>query len=132
MSAITLLSIWDVCPEITDEQWQRLVDNLQSLAGTVKAAEPATLVYRVHTAAPDPRTDSPIPPQDARRHVSFYEMYESAEAFKIHLDGKPFNEFLRDNLQYFIENPERKNYPLTKTTFLDMQSGFFRESADSV
>jgi quinol monooxygenase YgiN len=120
-----------VRPDISDDQWLSLVDNLQSLASTVKAAEPQTLAYRVHTAAADPRKDSSLGQQEARRHITFYEIYQSEEAFQKHLNGKPFTGFLRENLQYFVENPERKNYPLTHTTFLQEQSGFFSESADS-
>lgn len=130
MSMITLISRWTVRKDITDDEWDSLTQNLQSLADTVESAEPDTLVYRVHTAAPDPRTGEGLDTAEARQYVTFYEVYRCAAAFDIHLNGIPFNDFLRDNRQYFEENPDRKNYPLTKTTFLHKQSGYFREAVD--
>ena len=132
---ITLISQWNVRNNLSDSEWSELVDNLQSLAATVEAAEPATLAYRVHTAAPDPRqADSHkkhTPDQAAeRRHVTFYEVYECAQSFQIHLDGKPFNDFVRDNIRFFKENPERPGYPSTTTTFLHKESGYFRQPTD--
>jgi len=130
MSMITLISQWSVRADISDDEWNALLQNLQALAGTVEAAEPDTLVYRVHTAAADPRNGDSPDTAEARQYVTFYEVYRSAESFQVHLNGQPFNDFLRDNIQYFEENPDRKNYPLTKTTFLQKQSGYFREGVD--
>jgi quinol monooxygenase YgiN len=130
MSMITLISQWSVRADISDDEWNALLKNLQTLAGTVEAAEPDTLVYRVHTAAADPRNGDSPDTAEARQYVTFYEVYRSAESFQVHLNGQPFNDFLRDNIQYFEENPDRKNYPLTKTTFLQKQSGYFREGVD--
>jgi len=132
---ITLISQWDVRTDISDTEWFELLQNLQAIAATVEAAEPATLVYRVHTQAPDPRNPDPRKKEkpgksDERKHVTFYEIYECAESFQIHLDGKPFNNFLRDNLKYFKENPERPGYPSTTTTFLHLESGYFRDKVD--
>jgi quinol monooxygenase YgiN len=130
MSMITLISQWSVRADISDDEWNALLKNLQTLAGTVEAAEPDTLVYRVHTAAADPRNGDSPDTAEARQYVTFYEVYRSAESFQVHLNGQPFNDFLRDNIQCFEENPDRKNYPLTKTTFLQKQSGYFREGVD--
>jgi len=127
---ITLISQWNVRTDISESEWIELVQNLQGLAATVEAAEPATLVYRVHTAAPDPRKSGKTETTD-RQHVTFYEVYECAQSFQTHLDGKPFNNFLRDNLRFFQENPDRAGYPSTTTTFLHKQSGYFREQVDT-
>jgi len=80
---ITLISQWNVRTDISESEWIELVQNLQGLAATVEAAEPATLVYRVHTAAPDPRKSGKTETTD-RQHVTFYEVYECAQSFQTH------------------------------------------------
>ncbi len=126
---VTLISRWSVRTDISDDDWADLVQHLRALADTVEAAESATLVYRVHTAATGPGTDEGLDQCD-RQYVTFYEVYEGENAFQAHLKGKPFNNFLRDNLRYFQEDPQRKGHPLATTTFLDEQSGFFRDVVD--
>ena len=130
---VLLISKWQLRDGITEE----LIEILHSLAGEVEVAEKGTLMYRIHLqsrAALDTYDEAieppPSPIPNAQQHeVIFIEVYESAEAFSAHVKGKVFNQFKDRVLKFFQPDPLRENWPLTKTEFLTLQSGFIREDA---
>ena len=130
---ICLISRW----KLKDGLDESLLDTLRLLAGQVEDAEPQTLMYRVHLQSDYPLDghfcplDPPPPdvPLSEQTEVTFLEVYQNAEAFSRHVKGEVFNEFLTSTLKYFEEDPNRNGWPVTATTFLDLQSGLVREGA---
>ncbi len=100
----------------------------------VKKVECDTLMYMVHLPARSPLDQGRVQPPSSiplpeQTEVVFVEIYKSAEAFKDHLNGVPFTEFRKQNMQYFCEDPQNPGWPDAKTEFLDRQSAFIREEA---
>ncbi|MEO1582360.1 MAG: antibiotic biosynthesis monooxygenase [Pseudomonadota bacterium] len=116
---------------------EKLLAVLQNLAGKVEAAEPDTLMYRVHlpTAFPleehgQPSNPPAIPLAD-QKAVIFVEVYRNAAAFATHTQGDVFKNFLSSTLHYFEPDPDRPGWPVTETPFMELVSGFVRCSIES-
>ena len=130
-SEISLISKWqllDGCPKVLKEQ-------LDGLAAKVNA-EAGTLMYLVNVqqSAPlnhedKPKTDIASIPLALQTEVVFIEIYKNAEAFSRHVTGKVFTEFRHSTLQYFKPDPNRDDWPLTRTEFLSRCSGFIKPQA---
>ena len=131
---IALESRWqllDGCPPELDEA-------LKAVAPTVMDAEPNTLVYSVHLEAKFPLNsdfkpaDPPPPPipLSSQKEVIFFEVYADAQAFADHINGPVFTKFRTENIQYFQEDPNSPGWPVTKNTFFERESAFFRPEAN--
>lgn len=128
---IFLISIWELkagCPE-------ELAFTLQHLAEEIRETEKDTLAYNVSLTGPDvlDADNNPIepPPQpiplQEQTQVTFIEAYKDEAAFSQHVNGVPFQTFLKNNLHYFKTSPDNPDWPLTHNTMLDRQSGFARK-----
>ncbi len=125
-----LISRW----KLKDGLDEDLLQTLRELAANVEASEEGTLMYRIHLEAGFP-LDSKADPQDPaaqaiplseQKEVIFVEVYEDAEAFSRHVKGDVFNKFRSSTAKYFQPDPKKGGWPVTVTTFLDLQSGFVR------
>ncbi len=124
---ITLISRW----KLRDGAPKELLTALQNLARTVEQNEPETLVYSVHVPAPPPPSSVKEPAAadslpDHASEVVFFEVYKNQAAYCHHLKGEVFNQFVKENLQYFFENPKEKGRPAADTQFFKRESAFFR------
>lgn len=130
-----LISRWKLKDGLNED----LLQTLRGLAAKVEASEEGTLMYRIHLKAgfpldsnPDAR-ESPAPtiPLSEQKEVIFVEVYEDAEAFSRHVKGEVFNEFRASTAKYFQPDPKKGGWPVTVTTFLDLQSGFVRSALEA-
>ena len=125
---VSLVSRWKLKAGLD----KNLLGVLQALAGEVEAAEPGTLMYRVHlpTKFPlPPGTDTTIPFSD-QQYVVFVEIYRDAAAFAVHTQGDVFKKFLKNTSDYFEPDPNRPGWPVTDTDFMTLVSGFARDDVE--
>lgn len=130
---VILISRW----QLRDAATAELQDTLRKLAQKVENAEEGTLVYRVHfqSRAPLDSYGKPIEPKpepiplELQSYVTFWEVYRDAEAFSQHVTGKVFNEFRQQTLKFFKLDPLKDGWPVTETTFFELQSGFTRNQS---
>lgn len=95
---------------------------LRELVATVHGNEPGTLAYLVHQGAA-----GSLPPTAAEQIV-FLEVYRDEEAFKAHLHGKPFQQFLEDHQALFVMNYDPACGPFMEVKTLGRIAGFVREA----
>lgn len=127
---ITLISRWTLRDGCSPE----LAAVLEDLAAQVEAAEPRTLAYSVHLAAPSPLGGDQLPlvPQPSpidlaqQTEVVFFEVYADAQAFSDHVRGPTFQAFLAAHRSAFYADPSNPDMPHADTTFYARESAFFR------
>lgn len=122
--AVSLYSTWWVKPG----KEKSLVRPLQKLAKDVLANEKGTLMYTVHS----PRYDFPKKTRGKDQIISepmmrpgtlvFVEKYANWDAFKKHLYGKYFKEFVAKHKNKFVLTDEKK--PFVQVVFMDEIVGF--------
>jgi len=100
---------------------------INDLVPEVKAREPGTLTYLVHTPfRQDDRLQS-LPPT-GENLLLFFEEYEDADAFQAHLHGPSFTSFVDEFGDSFRQMGGK---PYASATFLTRHAGFVRFTADS-
>lgn len=117
VATVSLTSTWFIQPGCE----AAVMAGLATLAQTVYAEEPGTLVYRVHTPLTDPELVS-LPPI-APGTVVFYEEYRDASAFLAHLNGPAFTGFTQ---AYGAMFSAAHGQPFTTVSFLALAAGFTR------
>nr|WP_294934759.1 antibiotic biosynthesis monooxygenase [uncultured Flavobacterium sp.] len=111
-----LISKWTILPDKESEA----LEALKALALKVKADEPDTLVYLMHT--PDfSEISLPTPPAG---EVVFYEIYKNKEAFTAHVSGLTFTDFVKNYGHLFLSN---YGQPYVTLELLYLQEGFIRQ-----
>ena len=116
--AVSLTSHWFIAPGQEVEARQPLM----KLAGDVRAGEPGTLTYLVHTPfGADGRLQSEPPPYPLL--VLFFETYADPDAFLAHVNGPIFNQFVAQHGHCFVG---ANGKPYTTVQFLDLLAGFVR------
>ncbi|HEX6376125.1 MAG TPA: VOC family protein [Allosphingosinicella sp.] len=115
---VSLISRWFIkvgCREAA-------LEALTQAAHDVRANEPDTLTYRIHTQYEgDPRLQS-LPPVDPLS-ILFFEVYRDADAFLAHLNGPVFTGFVNDYGGLFVGAGGK---PYTTVNFLTLYAGFTR------
>jgi len=131
---ISLYSTWWAKPEALDE----LKPALAELAKKVEEHESGTKMYLVHF----PRYDFPAKEENKPKIISqpmvrpgtiiFVEKYESWDAFKAHLYGPYFTEFVKKHKDKFVLG--NNGGPFVQVVFMEEETGFIRdvESYDEV
>ena len=125
---VSLVSRW----KLKDGLDENLLEVLRALAGQVEAAEPDTLMYRVHlpTKFPLPSGSDATIPLAEQQYVIFVEIYRNAAAFAKHTQGDVFKAFLKDTADFFEPSPDRPGWPVTDTDFMTLVSGFARDAVE--
>lgn len=116
---ISLVARWYMRPGCEAEA----LAALEGLIKAVEANEPGTLAYRVHTSLGDPSLPS-LPPVDAST-LLFFETYRSPEAFRAHVEGAVFKDFVAAHGHLFVQADGK---PYTSVFFLEPRAGFVRET----
>lgn len=94
---------------------------LQDLAERVRTQEPFVLMYTIHV--PDFTLVSfPTPPE---AEVIFFSVFESPEAFQIHLHGPVFRDWLAEYRDLFLFNGDSL---FVVSEWLARKAGFVREA----
>ncbi len=115
---VSLISEWFLKPGSETEG----IAALRELAEDVRANEPDTLTYLVHTPFQDDARLQALPPVDASS-VLFFETYRDADAFLAHVNGPIFKGFVAAHGDLFIAS---NGSPYTTVEFLARQAGFIR------
>ncbi len=110
-----LISTWFIAPG----KEAKVIPALKKLAVNVKKNEPDTLVYLVHT--PDmTQTNLPTPPAN---QVVFFEIYKDEAAFKAHIDGADFKNFVANYGKMFVSS---NGSPYVTALMLQHEAGYIR------
>lgn len=117
---VTLTAKWFLKPGCQKEALQAL----DKLAEAVRANEPDTLMYLVHTPFADGTLQS-LPPSEPGT-VVFVEMYRNADAFQAHVNGPVFTDFVKKHGDLFVA---ANGEPFVLVEFLDRHAGFTRDEA---
>lgn len=121
---VSLYSTWWIKP---GEQ-EALAPAIQKLAEEIKENEQGTLMYLVHAPRYDfPEVDpgqSPITSEPKVRPgtLIFVEKYADWDAFKAHLYGPYFTDFVANNKSKFVLGNDGN--PFVQVVFMDEQAGF--------
>lgn len=118
---VSLTSRWYIRPGREAE----VVAAVTELAARVRATEPGTLMYLVHTVSPEPTLQSLPPPSP--QLLLFMERYRDAAAFQAHVSGPAFTAFVATWGDAFV--PDAHGRPYTEVTFLREEAGFVRDAA---
>lgn len=123
---ISLYSTWWVKPG----EESALAPALKNLAKAVLENEAGTLMYLVHA----PLFNFPSVAPDAKPIVSepmirpgtliFFEKYDSWDAFKAHLYGTYFTDFVKEHKQKFVLGNDGN--PFVEVVFMEEQTGFIK------
>jgi len=123
---ISLYSTWWAKPEALED----LKPALAELAQNVEKHEPGTKMYLVHF----PRYDFPPKEENRPKIISdpmirpgtiiFVEKYESWDAFKAHLYGEYFTDFVACHKDKFVL--DNKGGPFVQVVFMEEGMGFIR------
>lgn len=123
---VSLYSTWWVKPG----KEKALKTALKKLSKQIKKNEKGTLMYLVHF----PKYDFPKVAKGKKPIVSnpmvrpgtivFMEKYKNWKAFKKHLYGKYFTNFVIKNSDLFVQDQDNK--PFVEVVFLDEEVGFIR------
>ena len=97
---------------------------LRALARQVKAQEPDTWMYLVHTGNQKGSTPPPAPGE-----VVFVEAYKDFNALLRHVNGKPFQAFLKQYGADFVQVMEPNKGPFMLVESLSRLAGFARPQA---
>lgn len=122
---ISLMSQGSIRPGF-EKQVQEAV---KKLPADIESKEPGTLTYLVHIPWADTGVLQSLPPPTAPS-LLFFETYRDADAFKAHVQGTLFNEFVNQYGHCFIpsgplpDDPSSKAGPYTTVQFLTRVAGF--------
>src|SRR3954471_19480486 len=94
---VSLTSTWFVRPG----HEAAAVAAVEDLAAQVRAGEPDTLIYLVHTPFLADRRLQALPPV-APNHLLFFEVYRDADAFLHHVHGPVFTRFVERHGGLFV------------------------------
>lgn len=120
---VSLTSQWFIVPGAEAQ----VLEAVPHLVRRIHEEEAGTLMYVVHT----PWTNGgegglqSLPPT-VPACLLFVEEYASPEAFRQHLHGKPFTEFVQRHGNLFISS---HGGPFSTVTFMQRQDGFIRQPA---
>lgn len=117
--AVSLTSKWFIRPGCEGQ----VVEAVHQLAANVRANEPDTLAYLVHTPFIDEGLQS-LPPSGGPV-LLFFEVYRNADALFRHLNGPAFKDFVDRYGSLFVQSDGK---PFTTLQFLSQQAGFVRET----
>jgi quinol monooxygenase YgiN len=111
-----LISKWTVLPG----KKKQALTALKALALQVKAKEPGTLMYTVHT--PDfSQANLPTPPEN---EIVFFEIYKNKAAFDTHVNGPDFKNFVKKYGNLFLQSNKQ---PYVSLEIMKHEAGFIRE-----
>ncbi len=114
---IRLVSKWKLKKGLPQE----LLHNLATATEHVQSQEACTLRYLIHM---EPQTTSEKPahgskpsliPFEKQTDITFIETYSDAEAFDTHFVDSILNNFRKQNLKHFEEDPEQSGWPVNNT-----------------
>ncbi len=112
-----LISTWTIVSGKKDEA----ISVLKKLALKVEKEESDTWMYTVHV--PDfEQKNLPTPPVG---QVIFYEVYKDEAAFKSHVSGKIFTDFVHQYKDLFLCNEGK---PYVTLLVMDRKAGFIRSN----
>ncbi len=117
--AVSLTSQWFIKPGCETE----VLAAVTQLAADVQSQEPGTLTYLVHTPWTGEGGLQSLPPSDPRS-LLFFEVYQNPQAFKQHVSGPLFTQFVQKYGDLFV--PAANGGPYTTVQFLSQQAGFVR------
>ena len=115
---VSLISEWSLKPGCEAEG----LAALSQLALDVRANEPDTLTYLVHTPFLDDARLQALPPVDPSS-ILFFETYRDPDAFLAHVGGPVFKTFVATHGDLFIAS---NGSPYTTVEFLSRHAGFIR------
>lgn len=123
--SVSLTSQWFIRPGFE----KRVQKAVKKLAADIASKEPGTLTYLVHMPWADTGVLQSLPPSTAPS-LLFFETYRDADAFKAHVRGELFGQFVKDYGHCFIpsdpitDDPGSKAGPYTTVQFLTRVAGF--------
>jgi quinol monooxygenase YgiN len=126
--SVSLTSQWFIRPGF-EKQVQGAV---KKLAADIALKEPGTLTYLVHMPWADAGILQSLPPSTAPS-LLFFETYRDADAFKAHIRGTLFKQFVNQYGHRFIpsdpfpNDPASKAEPYTTVQFLTRVAGFVHD-----
>lgn len=100
---------------------------LGALADAVKASQPDTWMYLIHTPNLDPGTN--IYPPVTAAQIAFVEGYKDFAAYQAHHSSQVMKDFVANSGQYFL-NMYGPTVPFFLLQGLEMIDGFIRPGAD--
>ena len=102
---------------------------LRRMAQQVEQKEAGTLIYLVHV----PDMTQPSLPTPSNLEVVFFEVYRDEQAFKEHVTGSIFQQFVEKHGTLFLSMPaidcgdgHSVTKPFTTVEFLKRKAGFIR------
>lgn len=110
-----LISVWTILPGNETEA----VAALKKLALLVEQTQPDTLAYLVHT----PDMSQPNLPTSYHGEVIFFEVYKNEAAFKAHVDGVVFKDFVTTYGHLFLAS---NGAPYTTLQVMQYKAGYIR------
>ncbi len=113
-----LISKWTILPGKKAEA----IRAINALAAVVKEKEPNTLAYMPHTPNLLKEKNNPVPYDG---EIVFFEIYKDEAAFLKHLDGQPFQDFVRSYGHLFLSSSDGTTFVLNEV--LHPINGFIRE-----
>jgi uncharacterized protein len=125
LNTVSLISQWFIRPGCETE----VIGAVTRLAADVKAQQPGTLTYLVHTHWMGDGDLQSLPPFNPLS-LLFFEVYRDAQAFKDHVNGPLFTQFVKQYGDFFITAEGKSiaegDRPYTTVQFLSQQAGFVR------
>ncbi|WP_184549612.1 putative quinol monooxygenase [Mucilaginibacter sp. FT3.2] len=110
-----LISVWTILPGNESEATAAL----KNLALLVEQTQPDTLAYLVHT----PDMSQPNLPTPNSGEVIFFEIYKNEAAFKAHVDGAVFKNFVATYGNLFLAS---NGAPYTTLQVMKHKAGYIR------
>ena len=122
---VSLTSQWFIRPGFEGQ----VHDAVKKLAADIASQEQGTLTYLVHVTWTDTGVLQSLPPSIAPS-LLFFETYRDADAFKAHVQGPLFGQFVKEYGHCFIssdpipDDPGSSAGPYTTVQFLSQVAGF--------
>ena len=122
---VSLTSQWFIRPGCEGQ----VQDAVKKLAANIASQEQGTLTYLVHMTWTDTSVLQSLPPSVAPS-LLFFETYRDADAFKAHVRGPLFKQFVTEYGHCFISSDPIPNdtgpgaNPYTTVQFLSQVAGF--------
>lgn len=122
---VSLTSQWFIRPGFEE----LLQDAVKKLAADIASQEQGTLTYLVHVTRTDTGVLQSLPPAIAPS-LLFFETYRDPDAFKAHVQGPLFGQFVKEYGHCFIpsdpipSDPNSQAGPYTTVQFLSQVAGF--------
>lgn len=125
---VSLTSQWFIRPGCEDE----VIEAVTRLAAEVESQQPGTLTYLVHTQWAGDGDLQSLPPFNPLS-LLFFEVYRDAQAFKDHVNGPLFTQFVQQYGDLFItaggKSIAEGDRPYTTVQFLSRRAGYVRNLA---